>query len=341
MAVFSTVFLISILFACSESSDAPPESFDESSEISVEKKLSKIAIPTPAEIATDTLTEIPATMHRATFGKVPALSTVEISPALVDSATTTDAAANFSEVTEFLEIELSDLQKKFLDKNKFLLIPIGETKFAHFKNYDSFDEMLAVFDAIGGKFRAPQNAKLITPDVVLHAFHKFFENSLEYLEQNELAETLRHFTANTRQQLVSRKNSADEELAKRYENLAAQFTVAQILLENANWSGGESGAIDTLGNAEKMLAKLELDFSPAVFQKIKNELELIYAAESVSASPLFNQYKKDKLADYTQYTPRSHYSKNSKLRAYFRTMMYFGRLPRQFFATYSCLVLWM
>ena len=329
--MLAAILVLVSLAGCSPNLIDSPSTDDEKpteiSATSIENKLpenqisDKIARAVPAKIS--------ATTHRAAFGSVPALSTIEISPALVDSATTVVTTENFSEVAEFLEVEFSDSQKKFLDENKFLLVPISETKFGSFDKYDSFDKMLSVFDAIGGSSseysRKPQNVRLVTPDIVLHGFHKFFENSLEYLEQNELSEILRRFTADIRQQLVVRKNSASGELAERYENLAAQFTVAQVLLENANWLDEEADAIDTFENAEKMLGGFEADFSSSIFQKIKNELELIYAAELTVTSPLFNQYKTDKSADFTQYTPRSHYSKNSRLRAYFRTMMYFGR----------------
>jgi len=40
---------------------------------------------------------------------------------------------------------------------------------------------------------------------------------------------------------------------------------------------------------------------------------------------LWEQYKDGSMADYTQYFPRGHYTRDSGLRAYFRTMMYLGR----------------
>lgn len=295
-------------------------------------------------------------MTDMSFGDVPKLSRASITPSLVDTATVATAAENYAEVLEFIDVELSPAQTTFLDEHKFLLIPLKETRFSDIQKYNSFDKMLTVFDVIGGTSsiysRQAQHTRLVTPDVVLHGFHKFFENSLEYLEEHELAETLRRFVSGMREQLVVQKKSTDGEMAARYENLAAQFTVAQILLENANWSGDNSSiehalddedlsweermekeaelkraadATDTIDQANKMLATFTDDFSADNFQKIKKELELIYAAENVISSPLFNQYKKDKKADYTQYTPRSHYVKNSRLRAYFRTMMYLGR----------------
>ncbi|MCF7836726.1 DUF3160 domain-containing protein [Candidatus Gracilibacteria bacterium] len=275
-------------------------------------------------------------------------------PPIVDENSTeipSIEAENFDAVLNFLGIKLSQNQQNWLAENYFLLVPLESTKLVDRIPGNSFDEMLAAFDAIGGNYstRAPENSKLVTPDVVLHGFHKFFENTLEYLEQNELTDTLKNFTADTRAKLLALKNSADSAIAARYEVLAAQFTVAQILFENANWDGvavepnfaenldftevfkiqseaeKAADATDTFANAEKLLANYSADFLPAILEKIRAELRLIYAADTLEVSPLFGEYKPENFADFTQFTPRSHYSKNSKLRAYFRTMMFFGR----------------
>ncbi len=62
--------------------------------------------------------------------------------------------------------------------------------------------MLGMFDEVGGSEseaeRRPENARLVTPDVLLHAFHKYFENSLEYLERFDLAPLLRRFLSQPR-----------------------------------------------------------------------------------------------------------------------------------------------
>ena len=84
---------------------------------------------------------------------------------------------------------------------------------------------------------------------------------------------------------------------------------------------------DTLANALKLLDGFKGKFSAPVFNRMAAELRLIYAAKDVTPSPLYGQYAKDEAvkADYTQFTPRSHYVKTSGLRGYFRAMMYLGR----------------
>ena len=104
---------------------------------------------------------------------------------------------------KFLGIQLAPGQKKFLDEHKFLRIPKRATRFkGKIGGRWEWDEMLGMFDEVGGHGamtrRQPENARLVTPDVLLHAFHKYFENSLEYLERFDLAPLLRGFCSRPR-----------------------------------------------------------------------------------------------------------------------------------------------
>jgi ankyrin repeat protein len=276
------------------------------------------------------------------FSETPPVRHVDFTPNLKDSATTSDRAVNYREVMEYLGIELSDVQKRFLDENKFLLIPQQSIDPTLSKRADddtgnkSWDEMITLFDMIGGGdqlWRQPQNARFVNPDIVLHAFHKFFENSLKYLEKHELAILLRGFLEGIQAKALERKRRSGADLAARYEIIAAQLTVPLILMENATWKeavDGNEATIDapaTLEGAEGLLSKFAKDFSPKILKDIKTELELIHQAQGVRISPLFGHYSKDRAVktDYTQFKPRGHYESHSILRAYFLAMMYLGR----------------
>ena len=63
------------------------------------------------------------------FGEIPPLKALKVKPELKDSATSLDQAANARAVLKFLGVNLSSDDKKFLDENKFLLIPRRATKF--------------------------------------------------------------------------------------------------------------------------------------------------------------------------------------------------------------------
>ncbi len=263
-------------------------------------------------------------------------------PSINDEDVTLSAASNRREVLSFLGATLSDAESSYLEKNKFLLLPVDRTSLASTTKSVNFDGMLKAFDSIQGSGlvweRKPENAKLVNPDLVLHAYHRFFEQSLEQLEKTDLHATLSDFLNGMVEGSLELAKSPDVETKERGQWISAQLITAQILLANSvakpdffptpdeetKWTDSENSS-DSYENAEKMVPEKAKALSADMQERIKEELKLIYAASGVAKSPLFNQYKTDIFADYTQYTPRSHYTKSSVLRSYFRTMMYLGR----------------
>jgi hypothetical protein len=159
------------------------------------------------------------------------------------------------------------------------------------------------------------------------------------LEKTELAGTLRRFLTAMQAKALEYKAASKGQLAQHYELIAAQLTVPLVILENARWPNPEekipaypppplpADDSDTVENAVKILGKFKDKFSEPLFNRMVDELNLIYAAKDQVPSPLFGQYAKEEgaKADYTQFTPRSHYVKSSLLRSYFRAMIYLGR----------------
>jgi len=281
------------------------------------------------------------------FGTIPAPKKVEIQPQLVDSATTVDKAANRKQMLELLGVKLSKEQEKFINTNKFLIIPKSATRYKGTVSFPGaeplqWDEMLGMHDEVCGGLnpwdRKPENAHLITPDLVLHAFHKYLENSLEYIERTDLASAVTEFSADVREQAVDAGSKASGAASERLKVIAAQFTIPCVILENAMWSiphglDDDGKPIetaddkDTAAEALKIFEKYKKDFPAELAGKVAKELTLLYAAEGLARSPLFGEYSKDESieADYSQFRPRSHYAKSSALRAYFRAMIFLGR----------------
>ncbi len=247
---------------------------------------------------------------------------------------------NLKAVKEKYGLHLTPEQEAYLSENRFLLVDRDQ---ASFGGAYSFDDMLADFDRTGGGLqaadRAPEDARLITPDVVLHAYHKFFEMTLERLEQKELSDDLGAFLRDIHANIAAAAARSSGALKERYQNLEAQIVVARVLFENKSgpkpayfptpdaekaYADGDAKA-DAPARAKELLAKIGADLPPALMRAAGEDLAAIYAADGVGKSPLFAQYNDDLRTDYTQYGPRSHYAKNSVLRAYFRTMMYLGR----------------
>jgi hypothetical protein len=247
---------------------------------------------------------------------------------------------NFQVVKEKYGLKLSANQEKYLDKNKFLLVNLDDTSYTSGYN---FDQMLRDFNYISGSssiyYRKPEDTKLITPDIVLHAYHKYFELTLEELEQKELSQHLNDFLTSLHQNLATAVNNNSGYLKERYQNLEAQIVLARVLFENKNpvkpdyfddpskekAFNTQDATIDSVSNAKNILTKYSSDLTPQLITNVSVDLDKIYIADTIGASPLFLQYNDNLSTDYTQFIPRGHYTKNSALRAYFRTMMYLGR----------------
>lgn len=261
-------------------------------------------------------------------------------PNYQETAIALSQVPNYQALKTKYGLNLSEAQEKYLNENRFLLIDYDQVPF--FTPGYNFDQWLKDSDSIGGGSiyeRKPENAVLVTPDTVLHAYHKYFELTLEELEQHELSQALGDFLTGLHANLAKAVQNSQGEVKERYQNLEAQIVLGRILFENKsaakpNYFNNQDEeekyitndkTIDSLANANKLLEKYSSDLTPQFISAIKADLSEIYAAENIGASPLFIQYDDQLRTDYTQFTPRSHYTKNSSLRAYFRAMMYLGR----------------
>lgn len=248
---------------------------------------------------------------------------------------------NYQDVLKKYNLSLSGDQQKFLNQNKFLLVDINKTNLTS----DSpryYDEMLAYFDQLGGNYdknyRTQADTVLVTPDIVLHAYHKFFDIALKDLEAHSLTVQLKQFVQALYENADTQMQKHTGDTSGHYQKILAQITVAKVLLENQApakpdyFASPEAEAkydtldsSDTFTNAKIILAKYSKKLTPDLASAALSELQNIYEAKETVSSPLFGDYNPNIQADYTQYTPRSHYVESSALRAYFRTMMYFGR----------------
>jgi hypothetical protein len=136
---------------------------------------------------------------------------------------------------------------------------------------------------------------LITTDAVLHAYHMLFDVTLKQAETSELIGEL-NSTIN------ALLGQAQEE---------AQSTVGTKL---------ENAAELNLKYLEVAHALIQPSFVPATVEA-QQELQLITNHNIMETSPIFG-YKED----YTQYIPRGHYTESEQLEAYFKTMMWLGRM---------------
>ncbi|MBO5112858.1 MAG: DUF3160 domain-containing protein [Lachnospiraceae bacterium] len=138
----------------------------------------------------------------------------------------------------------------------------------------------------------------VTVDSMMHTYHLYFSYLLKSLEKDYLAERLTQLSsrmlAGSVAQYEKLKGSEWENAAKRN---VAFFTVGAKLLDNGT------------------------QIHEAVKDTVSYELEHIGQANGIDICQITADFE-----DYSQYKPRGYYEGDEKLEAYFKAMMWYGRI---------------
>ncbi len=195
--------------------------------------------------------------------------------------------------------------------------------------------------------RNPASSILITNDLLLHSYHKLFDNTLKFYEQTISRDTIKELSQNLFDKFSNlAKSESDPDLKETYEFLAAYWSIpATILVEKEKleiephfdeakwewieWTVKDDEELKNLirENAKKYISKLD-----SADQELMNKvLEQIFSAKDIIPDPFLMSYSPDFIAingimqDYTQFTPRSHYTDNAELKTYFMAMKWLMR----------------
>ncbi len=143
----------------------------------------------------------------------------------------------------------------------------------------------------------------ITTDSALHTYHLFFNYLLKSIEEEELFHAVVDMTdsllAETRKQNEQLKGTKFEDASVR--NLA-YISVAKKILD-PDW-----------------------EIPIIVKEIVESEIKFINAHQGISNSNILGTDKNPYKEDYSQYIPRGHYTKSEKLKKYFNTLMWYGRI---------------
>jgi len=146
--------------------------------------------------------------------------------------------------------------------------------------------------------RYDYQANFVTVDSLMHTYHLYFAHLLKNLEKNELAPAVSDMSLKllneSNNQYSMLKGSEWEEAAKRNVEF---FTIGAMLQGND--------------------AQVDSDIADIA----KSEIAKINSAEGIDICALTDDYE-----DYTQYIPRGYYEGDDALEAYFKTMMWYGRI---------------
>lgn len=141
----------------------------------------------------------------------------------------------------------------------------------------------------------------VTSDALLHAYHLIFDQLLSTLEEEVFLDQLRDLN----QALLDQ----------------AQAQVGQ--LTGTAWEAAALRLYAYLAVGSRLVDP-QFEIPAAVSDLAQAELALIEAAAGPAPSPIFTHLKYGE--DYSQYVPRGHYTKSAALKAYFKAMMWYGRM---------------
>ena len=242
-------------------------------------------------------TYIPAvdfTSKFATYKEVP----VNVSPKIPTFSVNDD----FSNVSNASDFTFSNEAKNLLVKNAFVVKPAYNNEF--FPLYESN--------------RYSYTPNFITTDSILHNYHLMFDFLLKQLEEQKLVMELRQLNTNMLSESLNQYNS----------------------LKGTEWENAAKRSVGFFAVGSKLLDS-SVNIPSIVKNEVEEELVLIDAHQGIKRSPLMNigtgpdtvfdtpqglQPLEALKEDYSQYIPRGHYDKTEQLKAYFKSMMWYGRL---------------
>jgi len=141
----------------------------------------------------------------------------------------------------------------------------------------------------------------VTTDAVLHIYHVLFDRLLTEIEVQKFVGALDLLT----ETLIDGTQSVFTQSGKPETREAARRNLAFLCV------------------AKKLLGGPGVTVPEAVSALVDSELVLISKHDDFYFSPIFGNFSK---LDYSQFKPRGHYTQNDTLRAYFKAMMWYGRM---------------
>lgn len=270
-------------------------------------------------------------------------------PALQSYTLKTSELSNLSAVAASAKMQFSPGQLGTLETNGFFTQPttpkLSDPNQTLDQRGSRSDDMVDLYNQFGGDIREwerkPENAIFVSTDFLIHIFHVLIDRSFQKTEEVNFQPALKQLTAVLFKDSLERYNGEQNpQLKESWKRLSVYYLVPQVLLDASlakpkSYFGDpakqekylqDDSSADTAAGIQQQLQKYQNTTPAEIYKLAGQEIDLVAKAEAFAVpSPLYAALKPDFLEDYTQYTPRSHYTRNSVLRSYFRAMMWYGR----------------
>ncbi|MBD3286546.1 DUF3160 domain-containing protein [candidate division WOR-3 bacterium] len=158
----------------------------------------------------------------------------------------------------------------------------------------------SIYEVYSGYTESPYTPVFISADLPFHTLHMMVDYTVRIIEIEELLPKLETLTSGMLEYTEKEYKRAPKELREAAKINYIYFAVAARLLE------------------------LDVDVKDKdCAKKVETELERIDKHSGIERISFMD----DVTEDYSQYVPRGHYTRSDDFRRYFRTMMWYGRLP--------------
>ena len=194
-------------------------------------------------------------------------------------------------------LNLTDEQKTLLETNGFFV-----------KGFGSENNIVAPYTYL----KMNNIPIFITSDTLLHLYHIQFDQILKGIEQREFFPKILLLSKAIFDQSVQDYQSVTDPILKEAarRNIAF-FGVGLSLLQTPSEGYNESEQIPTVS----------FSIPDYTRDNVTTELSYINAHDGYHNSTIFHYNE-----DYSQYTPRGHYTQSEILKRYFKAMMWYGRM---------------
>jgi hypothetical protein len=192
---------------------------------------------------------------------------------------------------------LTDQQKGLLRNNGFVI-----------KGFGAEDDITAPYEYL----KDHGVPVFVTSDTLLHLYHIMFDQTLKGIEEREFFDSILTLSKALFDKSIEEYGTFTEpHLREAARRNVAFFGVALSLLQTptAGYNGSES------------IRTVSFSIPEYVTENVTTELSWIEAHEGYQQSAIFH-YRED----YSQYTPRGHYTQSERLKRYFKAMMWYGRI---------------
>ena len=216
---------------------------------------------------------------------------VLITPQIIDA----QPGGNLENVVNLGDFEFDPKSLQMLKSNQFVVTSATYSKPG--SEATGFKEMFDVYNDC----RENGIPAFVTTDAMLHTFHLCFDYILKTCEEKRFCSLLNTLL-----------DSLLIETQRQY-SITNNDVIRSAIISN----------MDYLIVAKKLLDSTYVE--PVNGGKYLEELELIRQANGFSLSPIFDYDE-----DYSQYIVRGHYTDSEQLSAYFKSMMWLGRM------TFAC-----